>query len=120
MASGSGEKLEIEEARKQIGSGEARAVDVRDDDQWSEEHVTNALHLPDLENSAALDELEEGSRVVVFADSDRAAGKAAETLREKGFDAAIAKGGMKAWNKEGFNVQPTEDPDEDTELGRGS
>jgi rhodanese-related sulfurtransferase len=81
--------------------------------------VTNAIHIPDVESSSQLEELEEGSRLIVFAESDRAAGEAAEALREKGFEAAIAKGGMKAWNKEGFNVQPTEDPDEDTELGGG-
>jgi rhodanese-related sulfurtransferase len=120
MASGRSEKLEVSEARQQIAKGEARAVDVRDEDQWSEEHVINAIHLPDPEDASALEELEEGSRLVVFADSDRAAGKAAETLRERGFDAVIASGGMKAWGKEDFNVQPTDDPDEDTELGRGS
>jgi rhodanese-related sulfurtransferase len=120
MASESSEKVEIDEARQQIAKGEATAIDVRDEDQWSQEHVINAIHLPDIESSSELEELDEGSRLIVFADSDRAASEAAEALREKGFETAIAKGGMKAWNKEGFNVQPTDDPDEDTELGRGN
>ena len=118
MDSGRSEKLDIEEVRRQIATHEARAIDVRDEDQWSQAHVTNAVHVPGLETSPELDALEGEARLIVFADNDRSAGKAAKKLREKGFDAAIAKGGMKAWNKKGFYIQPTDDPDEDTELGR--
>jgi rhodanese-related sulfurtransferase len=118
MGSEKAEKLEIDEARQQIASGDARAVDVRDEEGWKEGHVTNAIHMPEADSSPELEELDEGSRLIVFAENDRAAGEAAEGLREKGFEVAIASGGMDAWNKEGFQIQPTDDPDEETELGR--
>jgi rhodanese-related sulfurtransferase len=77
------------------GGGVGVRHGVRSDEEWSEGHVPGAIHLPDGEARTPKD------------------------LRERGYDAVAVDGGMDDWIAEDFNVQPTEDPDEDTELGLG-
>jgi rhodanese-related sulfurtransferase len=114
-----GESLGVKDARREIASGEATAVDVRDQDEWSEGHVPGAIHLPEGDPDAATKPLEEGARLMVIADDDKHAGEAAKDLGKRGYDAVAVKGGMKDWVSEDFPIQPTPDPDEDTELGLG-
>jgi rhodanese-related sulfurtransferase len=54
---------------------------------------------------------------MVIAKDGRAAEQAAEALRDDGYDAVAVDGGMDDWASEDFKIQPTADPDEDTELG---
>jgi rhodanese-related sulfurtransferase len=56
---------------------------------------------------------------MVMADDGKSAAQAAEELSDQGYDAVAVEGGMDDWTSERFNVQPTGDPDEDTELGVG-
>jgi rhodanese-related sulfurtransferase len=81
--------------------------------------VPGAIHLPDgAQDSAAGGKLpEEGARLMVIAKDGKVAGQAASRLAEEGFDAVAVDGGMDDWESEDFNLQPTPDPDEDTELG---
>ena len=60
---------------------------------------------------------EEGARLMVIADAGKSAATAAEKPSAQGYDAVAVAGGMDDWTSENFNVQPTEDPSEDTELG---
>jgi hydroxyacylglutathione hydrolase len=113
------ERLGVKDARREIAGGEATAVDVRSGEEWSEGHVPGAIHLPDGDPEAATKPLERGARLLVIAGDDEHAVSAAQDLRERGYDAAAVEGGMKDWVSEGFPIQPTADPDEDTELGLG-
>ena len=113
------DKLSIEDARREIAGGEAMPVDIRDEEQFKDGHVTGAIRLPKEQPSPELDDLDSGSRLIVFADDEGAASKAVSAMRDRGFDAAVAEGGMKAWAKEDFRTQPSQDPDDDTELGAG-
>jgi thiosulfate sulfurtransferase len=110
--------LSVKKARLEIAGGEARAIDVRDEEEFGEAHAHGAIHIP-LDRLSDAEGLESGQRVVVFASDDESARKAVETLRERGLDAVAAKGGMDAWLSEDFKAQPTSDPDSDTELGAG-
>jgi rhodanese-related sulfurtransferase len=118
MASGT-ETIEIEEARREIAGGDAVAVDVRSEEEWREAHVPGATHLPDADLDASADPPERGARLIVLAGDEDSAAKAASRLSDQGYDAVAADGGMGAWISEDFNVQPTDDPDPDTELGAG-
>jgi rhodanese-related sulfurtransferase len=69
--------------------------------------------------SSGLEELDSDRRLIVFAGNDGSGEDAVSTLRERGFDAALAEGGIHDWTSQNFRTQPTEDPDEDTELGAG-
>jgi rhodanese-related sulfurtransferase len=111
------ETLEVEEARREIAGGEATAVDVRSEEEWSEGHVPGAIHLPDGDPGSGTKPLEDGARLMVIASDGKAAVEAAKGLREAGYDAVAVDGGMDDWLSKDFPIQPTPDPDDDTELG---
>jgi len=113
------ETVGVEEARREIAGGGATAVDVRSDEEWGEGHVPGATHLPDGEAASSEEPPEDGARLVVIANDGKAAAKAASRLMDQGYDAIAVDGGMSDWISESFNLQPTPDPDEDTEIGRG-
>ena len=108
----------MEEARRQIATGEATAVDVRSEEKWSDGHVPGAIHLPDADPDAGTKKPEEGARLMVIGENAKQAKQAAEKLTEAGYDAVAVGGDMGDWASD-FRIQPTEDPDEDTELGGG-
>jgi rhodanese-related sulfurtransferase len=110
------ESVDVHEARRQIAGGDAVAVDVRSEEEWQEGHVPGAIHLPGGEVGVGV-EVEDGSRLMVITDESDASAQAASRLRESGFDPIVIDGGMGDWISEGFQIQPTPDPDEDTELG---
>jgi rhodanese-related sulfurtransferase len=112
-----GEKIGVEEARREIAGGDAQAVDVRSEEEWSEGHVPGAIHLPDGDPEAATKPLEEGARLMVIAKDGKLAVRAAKDLSERGYDAVAVDGGMDDWVSEDYPIQPTVDPDEETELG---
>lgn len=111
------ESIGIEEARQEVAGGDATAVDVRSDEKWSEGHVPGAIHLPDADPEAASKKPEDGARLVVIGESAKQAKEAASKLSEAGYDAVAVDGDMGDWTSEGHSIQPTVDPDEDTELG---
>jgi len=45
--------ISVEEARKEIAGGDAVAVDVRSEGEWSQGHVPGATHLPDGDSEDA-------------------------------------------------------------------
>jgi len=109
----------VETARQEIAGGDAVAVDVRSEEEWSQGHVPGATHLPDGDADASADRPERGARLVVIAKDGHLAARAATRLSDQGYDAVAVDGDMDDWISEGFNVQPTVDPDEDTALGAG-
>jgi rhodanese-related sulfurtransferase len=113
------ETIGVDEARREIAGGKATAVDVRSEEEWSDGHVPGATHLPDADLDASDDRPEEGARLMVIAKDGKQAAKAASSLGEQGYDAVAVDGDMDDWVSEDFKVQPTPDPDEDTELGSG-
>ena len=112
-----GERVSVEDARREIAGGDATAVDVRSEEEWSKGHVPGAIHLPDGDPEQATKPLEKDARLLVIAEDAKAADQAASQLAEEGYDAAAVEGGMDDWLSEDYPIQPTQDPDEDTELG---
>jgi rhodanese-related sulfurtransferase len=111
------ETTSVQEARREIAGGDAIAVDVRPEEEWSEGHVPGATHLADGDLDASADRPEKGARLMVIAKDGKLAAKAAGRLSDQGYDAVAVDGGMDDWVSEDFQIQPTPDPDEDTELG---
>ena len=117
MARAGTESVGVEEARKAIASGDATAIDVRPEEKWSEGHVPGAIHLPDADPEAGSKPLEDGARLMVIAENAKQAKEAASKLGDAGYEAVAVDGDMSEWVGEDFPIQPTGDPDEDTELG---
>ena len=110
-------KVSVEDARQEVARGEAVAVDVRSQEEWSKSHVPGAIHFAEGGNASDRTErLEDGARLMVIAKDGKLALRAAKDLSARGYDAVAVDGGMDDWASN-FNTQPTEDPDEDTELG---
>jgi rhodanese-related sulfurtransferase len=107
------ETVGVEQAREAVAGGDAKALDIRDEEEWSGAQEPGAIHIPAEKLESGIDDLDLDSeqRLVVFA-SDQSAGKeAVSALREKGFEASLVKGGVEKWSSEDFRLQPTEDPD---------
>jgi rhodanese-related sulfurtransferase len=100
------ETLSAEDARELIAGGEARVLDVRDDEEWEESRIGGAVHQPEDVVMERLDDFPDDTRIVVVcADGERSA-KLASNLRERGKQAASIDGGLNAWMREGLPTLP--------------
>ena len=111
------ESISVDEARKEIAGGDGTAIDVRSEEKWGEGHVPGAIHLPDGDPESGSKKPEEGTRLLVIGEDTDEAKEGASKLAEAGYEAVAVKGGMGDWASEDYPIQPTDDPDEDTELG---
>ena len=101
-------ELDAKRAREVIASEGGQALDLRELDDWGEAHIAGAVRVEDDDVEAALESLSQDQPVVVVcATGDRSVQVAAE-LRERGFRAAVLKGGMKSWSGAGLPTQPRE------------
>lgn len=119
MASEDTESVGLDQARQEIAGGDAIAVDVRSEEEFGKGHVPGAIHFPDGDPDRATRLPDEGARLIVIADDGKQAARAASDLAQQGWNAAALDGDMGKWVSEDFQIQPTPDPDEDTELGLG-
>jgi phage shock protein E len=117
MAEAGTETIDVEEARREIAGGDAIAIDVRDEETWNEGHIPAAIHMPDADPDAATKRPDEGARLIVIGEDAGQAKEAASKLSDGGYDAVAVEGDMGDWTSEDYPIQPTPDPDEDTELG---
>jgi thiosulfate sulfurtransferase len=117
MAPTGTDSVPVDQARREIASGEAIAVDVRSEERFGQGHPPGAIHLPDADPSAGTKEIEQGARLIVIGEDAGQAREAASKLAEAGYEAVALAGDMGDWTSENFQIQPTPDPDEDTELG---
>jgi rhodanese-related sulfurtransferase len=100
------ETLSAEGARKLIASGEARVLDVRDDEEWEEIRIGGAVHQSEDAVMERLDDFPEDTRIVVVCADGKRSAKLASKLREQGRQAASIDGGLNAWTDEGLPTQP--------------
>jgi rhodanese-related sulfurtransferase len=117
MAAGT-ETVDVEEARRQIASGEAIAIDVRPEEKFQDGHAPSAINLPDADPDAGTKKPEEGAKLIVIGENAKQAKQAASKLSDAGYEAVAVEGDMSDWLDEDFRIQPSPDPDEETELGR--
>ena len=118
MASTGTETVGVEEARKQIAGGEAIAIDVRDEEKFQDGHAPGAINLPGADPDSGTKKPEEGAKLMVIGEDAGQAKEAASKLADAGYEAVAVDGDMSDWLDEDFQIQPSPDPDEDTELGR--
>jgi glyoxylase-like metal-dependent hydrolase (beta-lactamase superfamily II)/rhodanese-related sulfurtransferase len=95
------------EARIEAGAGDLVVLDVRERDAYEEGHIPGARLLPrgQLELRVNQDLPDPTRRIVSYCEFGRISTLATATLREMGFQRAVAlDGGMKAWREAGFPV----------------
>ncbi|MDP3088361.1 MAG: rhodanese-like domain-containing protein [Methylotenera sp.] len=80
-------------------------VDVREDIEWKQQHITGAIHIPLAQVASRLSELAQykNSNVVVQCRSGKRSEKATSTLQDAGFTKVYnLTGGIIAWDKDGL------------------
>ena len=101
--------MSLDELRRQTdaGANELIVLDVRERDQYEQAHIPGARHLPRGQLELRVnDELPDPTlRILVCCEFGRVSTLAAATLREMGFQRAVAlDGGVKAWREAGHPV----------------
>lgn len=88
------------DAVRMINHDDAVMLDVRDDTEYGEGHVINAVHIPLGLLDSRLDELEQyrDKPLIVYCRTGQRSAKAGSTLQKQGFKSVYKlKGGMMAW-----------------------
>ena len=88
-------------------------LDVREKDAFDAGHIPGARHLPrgQLELRVNEELTDPTRRILVYCEFGRVSTLATATLRQMGFQGAVAlDGGMKAWREAGYAVKPGTDP----------
>src|SRR3954452_14751893 len=109
---GSNEPVEPEEARQLLGSNEASAIDIRDEEKWQEGRLPAARHCPDGDFAEALEQIDEDQKVIVVCEDGQESARVAEQIREQSREAVSLAGGMEAWRSDDQPMQPSRDPEE--------
>lgn len=84
------------QARQLVQAG-AKLVDVRTPAEFAAGHIAGAINIPVQQLDARLQELEQGSAVVLYCRSGRRSGSAARILKAAGFAAVHDLGPMARW-----------------------
>jgi len=96
------------EVKKAVADGKAVLIDVREAEEWTDGHLSAAKHLAlsDLKAGVAADKLKAllpaGKVVYLHCAAGGRCLKAADLLKEKGYEVRALKPGYEALLKEGF------------------
>ncbi len=80
-------------------------VDVREDDEWNDEHIAGALHIPLKQLNDRVSELQtyKDTTIITQCKSGGRSAKALELLKAAGFTKVYSMdGGIKAWDQQGL------------------
>lgn len=102
------DSLSVQQASTLFSEKNAIIVDVRENNEWQEQHIPNAIHIPLGELSSRLTELDayKNSAIIAQCRSGKRSLQAAETLKSAGFTKVYnLEGGLNAWQKAGLPTQ---------------
>lgn len=103
-------EVEPDELRRWLADGEALLVDVREADEFAEEHIAGAHHLPLSVFAADALPAAPGKRLVLHCLSGGRSAKAGLRLLEAGHNQALhLAGGLLAWKAAGGPTVPGRD-----------
>ena len=102
--------MSLGELKRRLDSGHEDLVllDVRERDAYEEGHIPGSRHLPrgQLELRVNQELTDPTRRILSYCEFGRISTLAAATLRQMGFQGAVAlDGGMKAWREAGFQLK---------------
>lgn len=104
------DQVDAEQARELIAGGKVRVIDIRSEEDFAEERMSNAIRSDPDEIDSAIEDRETGREavLVVCADGSKS-GEVAEQLRSDGVDATSIDGGFEAWRSDGLPTAPGTD-----------
>ncbi|MFM7799346.1 MAG: MBL fold metallo-hydrolase [Planctomycetota bacterium] len=95
------EEISPREANRRILSG-ALALDVRSKQEFANGHIAGAVHVPFIQLSARIGELDRARPVVAYCRSGNRSARACAFLRRHGFEVANLRGGYWPYAGRGF------------------
>ncbi|MEQ1620778.1 MAG: rhodanese-like domain-containing protein [Methylococcales bacterium] len=105
---GTFENISPKQAAAEFSEKKAIIVDVREDNEWQEQHIPGAIHIPLGQLKARLSELEayKNSEIITQCRSGGRSAKAVDQLKTAGFNNVHSlEGGIQAWEKEGLPLK---------------
>jgi CRP-like cAMP-binding protein len=89
------QEVSLEQANIKVGSEGAVWVDVRLENEFSNDHIAGSINLPLYLLRIQSKRLPEGKPLIVYCDTGRRSSAAAYLLSERGFDVYVLKGGYR-------------------------
>ena len=102
------ETVEPKRARELIAREGGQLLDLRGDDEWVEARIAGAVRPEGDDLDATLESLDEDRPLLVICSDGERSAEVAGELRERGFQAASIKGGMKGWTGDSLPFLPRE------------
>jgi rhodanese-related sulfurtransferase len=102
------EELEPDRARELIASERGQVLDLRGDEEFAAESIAGAVRPENEDIETALESLDDDQPVLVVCEDGKRSAEVAKDLRDRGYQAAAIKGGMKAWTGDKLPVLPRE------------
>ncbi len=101
------EPIGMEELLERMRQGEAKAIDVRPEEEYRDGHIAGARSIPVEELEARAEELPSDTEVVAYCRGPYCllSDEAVETLREHGISARRLEEGFPDWKAEGYPVE---------------
>ena len=96
------------QASGMVAEQQAIIIDVREQDEWDDQHIPGAVHIPLGEVQNRIDEIVayKGQPIIMQCRSGRRSATAAGILEEAGFqDVSNLSGGIIAWSEAGLPTQ---------------
>jgi molybdopterin/thiamine biosynthesis adenylyltransferase/rhodanese-related sulfurtransferase len=93
-------------AREEVEAG-AKLIDVREPHEWDEAHLERAVHVPQAELLDRIGEVapDHSERIVLYCRTDNRSTRAADALRDLGYDnVSVMEGGIVDWQEDGLPV----------------
>ncbi|OHA87509.1 MAG: hypothetical protein A2566_00685 [Candidatus Zambryskibacteria bacterium RIFOXYD1_FULL_40_13] len=88
--------------KKQVENNEIVLLDVREDSEWNDGHISGAMHIPlGNINEETITKIEKGKPLYVYCRSGRRAGEAVIKLKSLGFNDVTNLGGVLDWQENG-------------------
>jgi molybdopterin/thiamine biosynthesis adenylyltransferase/rhodanese-related sulfurtransferase len=112
--------IPIDEARAEIESG-VRVIDVREQHEWDEAHLEQAIHVPQGEVVERIDELapDRSEHLILHCRTDNRSARVAQTLGELGYENVdVIEGGIVAWTEAGYPVVAQLSPEQRNRYSR--
>jgi sulfur-carrier protein adenylyltransferase/sulfurtransferase len=104
------EMIDLDRAREEIAGG-TKLIDVREQHEWDESHLEQAIHVPQDDVLAQIDELapDRAERIVLYCRTDNRSSRVADALEGLGYEnVAVMRGGIVAWEEAGLPVAAPE------------
>jgi len=98
------EEIDVNEARRRIGSGGVRALDVRRAVEFEAGHVAEAANIAHTRLAANLERVPKDKPIVVNCLAGGRSARACALLQRHGYTVANVAGGFGAWEKAGLPV----------------